>query len=154
MKHVEIFTDGACSGNPGAGGWAAILMYGAHKKEISGGYRLTTNNRMEIMAVLKAFEALKEPCRVTLCSDSKYVIDALSLGWAKKWRANGWMRTKRDSAQNPDLWAKLLDITDKHDIKYIWIKGHSGHPENERCDELAVSAYGQASLPEDEGYTS
>lgn len=152
MKHIEIFTDGACSGNPGPGGWAAILKYGAHTKEICGGYRLTTNNRMEIMAVLKALSALKEPCHITLYSDSKYVIDALSLGWAKKWRAAGWMRTKRDPALNPDLWKLLLNEAEQHEIEYVWVKGHAGHPENERCDTLAVEAYQKDCLDEDKGY--
>ena len=152
MKHVDIFTDGGCSGNPGPGGWGAILRYGGHTKELSGGYRLTTNNRMEIMAVLKALSALKESCSVTLYCDSKYVVDALSLGWAEKWRAAGWMRTKRDKALNPDLWEPLLGEVSRHEIEYIWVKGHAGHPENERCDELAVSAYQNGVLEEDTGY--
>lgn len=149
---VKIFTDGACSGNPGKGGYGAILQYGEHRKEISAGYKLTTNNRMEILAVLEAFRCLKKPCEVNLCSDSKYVIDALSLGWAKKWRDNGWMRTKKDKALNVDLWDALLLEVDKHNVSYTWVKGHAGHPENERCDKLATTAYAGNNLLDDTGY--
>lgn len=149
---MEIYTDGACSKNPGPGGYGAILKYGNHVKEISKGYRLTTNNRMEIMAVLEALRALNQPCEVTLYSDSKYVIDALSEGWAEKWRQNGWMRNKREKALNPDLWEALLEEAGRHKIKYVWVRGHSGHPENERCDRLAVSAYSWENLFEDTGY--
>lgn len=138
MKTVILYTDGACSGNPGPGGWGAILEYKGTRKELSGGEAQTTNNRMEMTAVLRALEALKEPCRVVLCSDSKYVIDALSKGWAKKWRANGWKRGDKKPALNPDLWEQLLNACERHEIEYQWIKGHAGHPENERCDELAV----------------
>ena len=138
MKQVNVYTDGACSGNPGPGGWGAILEYKGTRKELSGGEAQTTNNRMEMTAVLRALEALKEPCRVVLCSDSKYVIDALSKGWAKKWRANGWKRGDKKPALNPDLWEQLLNAWERHEIEYQWIKGHAGHPENERCDELAV----------------
>ena len=138
MKQVNVYTDGACSGNPGPGGWGAILEYKGTRKELSGGEAQTTNNRMEMTAVLRALEALKEPCRVVLCSDSKYVIDALAKGWAKKWRANGWKRGDKKPALNPDLWEQLLNACERHEIEYQWIKGHAGHPENERCDELAV----------------
>ena len=138
MKQVNVYTDGACSGNPGPGGWGAILEYKGTRKELSGGEAQTTNNRMEMTAVLRALEALKEPCRVVLCSDSKYVIDVLSKGWAKKWRANGWKRGDKKPALNPDLWEQLLNACERHEIEYQWIKGHAGHPENERCDELAV----------------
>ena len=138
MKQVNVYTDGACSGNPGPGGWGAILEYKGTRKELSGGEAQTTNNRMEMTAVLRALEALKEPCRVVLCSDSKYVIDALSKGWAKKWRANGWKRGDKKPALNPDLWEQLLNACERHEIEYQWIKGHAGHAENERCDELAV----------------
>ena len=138
MKQVNVYTDGACSGNPGPGGWGAILEYKGTRKGLSGGEAQTTNNRMEMTAVLRALEALKEPCRVVLCSDSKYVIDALSKGWAKKWRANGWKRGDKKPALNPDLWEQLLNACERHEIEYQWIKGHAGHPENERCDELAV----------------
>lgn len=152
MKEVKIYTDGACSGNPGKGGYGAVLIYGEHKKEISEGFLLTTNNRMEILAVLKALQCLKEPCSITLTSDSKYVIDALSKGWAEKWKQNGWMRTKSDRALNVDLWEPLLLEISKHKMEYVWVKGHAGHPENERCDALATSAYGKYNLSEDTGY--
>ncbi|MBQ6908002.1 MAG: ribonuclease HI [Clostridia bacterium] len=138
MKVVNLYTDGACSGNPGPGGYGAILKYGDYTKEISGGEPLTTNNRMELMAVISGLEALKEPCRVILTSDSKYVIDALENGWAKKWQENGWMRTKKDKALNPDLWERLLKLTEYHQMEYVWVKGHAGHPENEKCDKMAV----------------
>lgn len=138
MKNVEIFTDGACSGNPGPGGWGAILRYKGNEKELSGGSADTTNNRMEITAVLQALTALKEPCNVTLYSDSQYVCNALKLGWAKKWKANNWMRNKKEPALNPDLWEKLLEQYDRHNVTVMWVKGHAGHPENERCDRLAV----------------
>jgi len=138
MKNVEIFTDGACSGNPGPGGWGAILRYNQVEKEISGGEENTTNNRMEITAVLEALTMLKEPCNVTLYSDSQYVYNALKLGWAKKWRANNWMRNKKEPALNPDLWERLLQQYDRHNVTIVWVKGHAGHPENERCDRLAV----------------
>lgn len=141
MKKVEIFTDGACSGNPGPGGYGAILRFNGIERELSGGEANTTNNRMELMAVIVALEALKEQCEVVLTSDSKYVIDALSLGWAKKWQENNWMRNKKDKALNPDLWERLLTLTDYHKVTYNWIKGHAGHPENERCDKLAVDSY-------------
>lgn len=139
MKSVEIFTDGACSGNPGPGGWGAILRYKSTEKEISGGEANTTNNRMEITAVIEALALLKEPCEVTLYSDSQYVCNALTKGWAKKWQANNWMRNKSDPALNPDLWEKLLALYEKHTVKVVWVRGHAGHPENERCDKLAVA---------------
>ena len=140
MKTVDIFTDGACSGNPGPGGWGAVLRYNGHEKELSGGEAETTNNRMELCAVIYALEALKEPCEVNLYSDSQYVCNALTQGWAKKWRANGWMRNKKEKALNPDLWERLLDLCEKHTVHVNWVKGHAGHPENERCDRLAVEA--------------
>ena len=139
MKKVDIFTDGACSGNPGSGGWGAILRYNTVEKEISGGESNTTNNRMEITAVIEALAMLKEPCEVTLYSDSQYVCNALEKGWAKKWKANNWMRNKKDPALNPDLWERLLQLYDTHKVKIVWVKGHAGHPENERCDRLAVA---------------
>ena len=138
MKTVTVYTDGACSGNPGPGGWAAILMYGPHKKELSGGEAETTNNRMELTAVLRALEALKEPCEVDLWSDSKYVIDGLSKGWARSWRAKGWVKSDKKPALNPDLWGPLLDQTDRHTLRYHWVKGHAENEWNNRCDELAV----------------
>lgn len=140
LKKVTLYTDGACSGNPGAGGWGAILEFNGVKKELSGGEADTTNNRMELTAVIKGLSALKERCHVTIISDSKYVLDALRLGWAEKWRKNGWMRNKKDKALNPDLWEQLLTLVKQHETELIWVKGHDGHPENERCDELAVQA--------------
>lgn len=137
-KQIEIFTDGACSGNPGAGGYGVILKYGSNTKELSGGEKHTTNNRMELMGVITGLSALKEPCEVKLYSDSKYIVDAINQGWAKKWKANGWMRSKNEPALNSDLWEKLLNLILIHDVTFIWVKGHAGHPENERCDTLAV----------------
>ncbi len=137
-KQVEIFTDGACSGNPGPGGYGVILRYKGINKELSGGEACTTNNRMELTAVITGLSALKESCCVTLYSDSKYIIDAIQKGWAKKWQANGWMRNKKDPALNPDLWEKLLHLLEQHEVNFVWVKGHAGHPENERCDRLAV----------------
>ena len=139
MKKVDIYTDGACSGNPGPGGWGAILRFGPHEKELSGGEPNTTNNRMELTAVIKALSALKESCEITIHSDSKYIIDAIQQGWAKKWRANNWMRNKKDKALNPDLWGQLLGLLEQHQVTFHWVKGHAGHPENERCDQLAVA---------------
>ena len=137
MKTVTIYTDGACSGNPGPGGWGAVLMFGDHKKEISGGDAQTTNNRMELMGVISALEQLKEPCIVELYSDSKYVIDALDKGWARSWKKNGWKR-KTGPALNPDLWDRLLTLCDRHQVNLHWVKGHADNPYNNRCDELAV----------------
>ena len=139
MKCVEIYTDGACSGNPGPGGWAAILKYGEFRKELSGGDSATTNNRMEITGAIEGLSALKEPCRVKLYSDSQYLVRAINEGWAERWRSRGWMRTKTDPALNSDLWEKLLVLLEKHDVEFIWVRGHNGHPENERCDRLAVA---------------
>lgn len=141
MKTVKIFTDGACSGNPGAGGWGAILEYNGFKKELSGGEALTTNNRMELTAVIKALEALKEPCHTVITTDSKYVCDSMQRGWARSWQKNGWKKANKEQALNIDLWERLLELDDTHKIEFIWVKGHAGHPENERCDELAVSYY-------------
>ena len=138
MKHVDIYTDGSCRGNPGVGGWGAILIYGSHKRELSGGDAQTTNNRMELTAVIEALSALKEPCEVTLTSDSKYVIDALEQGWAKGWKARGWKKADKSPALNPDLWETLLELTDYHKVTTVWVKGHAGHPYNERCDALAT----------------
>lgn len=135
---VEIFTDGACSGNPGPGGYGAILRFGEHMKEISGGEALTTNNRMELMGVISALSALKFPCDVVLTTDSKYVVDSVTKGWAKGWKANGWVKADKKPALNVDLWEKLLDLLEVHNVEFIWVKGHAGHPENERCDQLAV----------------
>jgi len=153
-KHVTIYTDGACLGNPGPGGYGIILLYQGHKRELSGGYRKTTNNRMEIMAAIVGLEALKEKCKVRLFSDSEYLVKAMSRGWAQKWRANRWKRNKREKALNPDLWERLLRLCEHHDVEFSWVKGHAGTPENIRCDELAMQAAQQANLPDDEGYIS
>ncbi len=139
MKEVQLFTDGACSGNPGPGGYGTILRYGVHELELSGGAAETTNNRMELMAVIAGLEALREPCKVTLYSDSKYLIDAIEKGWAEKWKAKGWMRTSKEKAMNPDLWERILTLFQTHKVTTVWVKGHAGHPENERCDQLAVA---------------
>ncbi len=143
-KHIEIFTDGACSGNPGPGGWGAILRFGEHEKELSGGDKNTTNNRMELTAVISALSALKEPCCVTLTTDSKYVADAIEKGWAISWQNNGWRKADKRRALNSDLWEKLLKLLEIHEVKFNWVKGHAGHPENERCDKLATDYYSQS----------
>jgi ribonuclease HI len=140
MTSVTLYTDGACKGNPGAGGYAAILLSGSHRKELSGGFRLTTNNRMELLGVIAGLEALTRPCRVTVFTDSSYVQNAMTQGWARKWQAQGWMRNKKERAENPDLWQRLLDLCSTHDVTFHWLRGHAGHPENERADRLAVSA--------------
>ena len=139
MKQVTVYTDGACSGNPGPGGWGAILRYGAHEKEISGGAASTTNNRMELTAGSEALRLLKEPCLVELWSDSKYVIDALEKGWARSWQKRGWVKGDKKPALNPDLWEELLALTDRHTVRCHWVKGHADDPYNERCDRLAVA---------------
>ena len=139
MKQVDIFTDGACSGNPGPGGWGAILRYKGTDKEISGGEKQTTNNRMELTAVIEALKLLKEPCEVTLWTDSKYVADGLGKGWAAGWKKNGWRKADKKPALNPDLWDELLNLNNKHTINIQWIKGHASHPENEKCDRMAVA---------------
>lgn len=139
MKTVTIYTDGACSGNPGPGGWGVILMYGPHKKELSGGEAHTTNNRMELTGVITALECLKEPCVVELYSDSKYVIDALDKGWARGWQKRDWIKSDKKPALNPDLWEKLLALCDYHKVNLHWVKGHASNPYNNRCDELAVA---------------
>ena len=138
MKQVTIYTDGACSGNPGPGGWASILIYQGREKELSGGERQTTNNRMEMTAVISALEALKEPCEVELWSDSRYVVDALEKGWAESWQKKGWKRSNKEPALNPDLWEKLLALTAQHRLHCHWVKGHAENSYNNRCDELAV----------------
>ena len=139
MKTVTLYTDGACSGNPGPGGWGAILEYKGTEKELSGGAANTTNNRMELTAVIEGLKALKEPCTVELYSDSKYVIDALQKGWAKSWRSNGWRKADKKPALNPDLWEQLLELTERHTMHYHWVKGHADNPNNNRCDQLAVA---------------
>ena len=139
MKHVDIYTDGACRGNPGKGGWGAILVYGSTEKELSGGERETTNNRMELTAVISALSALRERCEVTLTSDSKYVIDAIEKGWALSWKAKGWRKADKSPALNVDLWEQLLALLEKHEVTFVWVRGHNGHPYNERCDALATA---------------
>ena len=141
MKTVYIYTDGACSGNPGAGGWGAVLKYGAACKELSGAEEMTTNNRLELTAVIMGLKALKEPCEVILTTDSRYVVDGIEKGWARSWQRNGWIKSDKKPALNRELWEELLLLLDTHKVKFVWVKGHAGHPENERCDELAVSAY-------------
>ena len=149
---VDIYTDGACIGNPGPGGYGVVLLFQDHRKELSGGYRKTTNNRMEILAAIVGLEALKERCQVTLFSDSQYLVRAVEEGWALKWRANGWRRNKRQKALNPDLWDRLLGLCENHDVKFRWVRGHVGNRENERCDELAVRSAHSSDLPVDAGY--
>ena len=134
MRYVEIFTDGACSGNPGPGGWGAVLRYGNKEKELCGGEKNTTNNRMELTAVIKALSALKEPCQVKLTTDSKYVVDSINLGWARSWQKNGWRKADKKPALNAELWEQLLSLLEIHTVEFVWVKGHAGHPENERCD--------------------
>ena len=141
MKTVEIFTDGAGSGNPGPGGWGAILRYGGKEKELSGGETETTNNRMELTAAIMALRALKEPCKVILTTDSKYLSDGIGLGWAENWKENGWRKADKKPALNVDLWEEILELFKKHDVTINWVKGHNGHSENERCDALAVAFY-------------
>lgn len=141
MKKVEIYTDGACSGNPGKGGWGAVLVYKNNEKEISGYDESTTNNRMELTAVIEALSSLKEPCEVLLTTDSKYVCDAVTKCWVYSWKKNGWRKADKKPALNVDLWEKLLPLLEKHSVEWNWVKGHAGHPYNERCDALAVEEY-------------
>ncbi len=152
VRRVSIHTDGSCLGNPGPGGYAAILEYQGQEKELTGGFRRTTNNRMEILAVIAGLEALTERCSVTVYSDSRYVVDAIEKGWARKWRANGWMRNKREPAINPDLWDRLLGAMQKHEVELKWVRGHTGNAGNTRADRLAVAAAKGTSLPRDDGY--
>src|ERR1044072_1156211 len=151
-KHVDIHTDGACLGNPGPGGYAAILVYGKEERAVTGGFRLTTNNRMEIMAAIGALSALKVGCRVTLYSDSQYLVNSMKGGFVHKWRAMGWKRNKKERAQNPDLWEQLLQLAAQHQISWEWVHGHRGHEMNERCDRLAVAAANGPDLAADDGY--
>ena len=156
MKIVDIYTDGACSGNPGAGGYGAVLLYGAARREISAAYKNTTNNRMEILAAIEGLMALKEPCQVNLYSDSRYLVDAVEKGWVTRWKASGWMRNKREAAQNVDLWERLLPLLARHKVRFIWVRGHAENAENNRCDAMARAAIEAAqkdeSFLEDEGY--
>ena len=139
MKEVYLYTDGACRGNPGKGGWGAILVYGKFRRELSGGEPMTTNNRMELLGAINGLDALKEPCRVILTSDSKYLVDGMTKGWASSWKAKGWKKADGKPALNPELWDRLLTLCEKHQVEFVWVKGHAGHPENERCDVLATT---------------
>ena len=139
MKQIEMFTDGACSGNPGAGGWGTILRYGSYEKEFSGGSPDTTNNRMEMTAVIEGLKKLKEPCSVTVTTDSKYVVDSITKKWVYSWKKRNWIKSDGKPALNADLWQEMLNLLEIHDVTFIWVKGHAGHPENERCDALAVA---------------
>ena len=149
---VTIYTDGGCLGNPGPGGYGVVLRSGSHEKHLSGGFRKTTNNRMEIMAAIVALEALKFPCSVALHSDSKYLVDAMTLGWVTRWKANGWRRNKKDKAVNVDLWERLLIACREHDVTFVWVRGHAGHKYNEICDVLAKKAAAGTDLPMDTEY--
>lgn len=146
IKFVEIFTDGACSGNPGPGGYGVVLRYGTKEKELSGGDSSTTNNRMELLGVITGLAALKEPCQVTLTTDSKYVVDSITKGWVYNWKKNNWIKSDKKPALNVDLWEQLLPLLEKHKVTFNWVKGHAGHPENERCDRLAVEQRDRYSL--------
>jgi ribonuclease HI len=152
LKRVTIYTDGGCIGNPGPGGYGVVLLYGEKRRELSAGFRRTTNNRMEIMAAIAGLETLRYPCSVTIHTDSQYLANSIMLGWAARWRANGWRRNKTERAVNPDLWARLLDLCAKHKVRFEWVKGHAGNVENECCDRPSVAASAGADLPADEGY--
>ncbi len=149
MKQIEIYTDGACRGNPGPGGYGAVLKYRQHRKEISGGFRETTNNRMEIYAAIAALEQLIEPCEITLYSDSRYLVDAISKRWLANWRRRGWIKADRQPVLNVDLWRRLEEAMAPHRLKFVWVRGHASNAENNRCDELAVAAATRGNLPED-----
>lgn len=151
---VTIYTDGGCIDNPGPGGYGIVLVYERHRKEVSAGFRRTTNNRMELMAAIAGLEALKRPCRVTIFSDSQYLVNAIELGWARRWQAHGWRRNKEEKALNPDLWERLLRQCDRHQVRFKWLRGHAGHAENERCDELARAAARGQTLHVDQVYES
>lgn len=151
---VLAFSDGSALGNPGPGGYGIVLKYRGATNELSAGYRYTTNNRMELLGAIVALETLKRPCRVILATDSRYVVDGITQGWAERWRANGWRRGKRGRALNPDLWERLLDAVERHDVTFEWVRGHAGHPENEHCDQLANVAARQGNLAADEQYES
>ena len=139
MKHVDIYTDGACRGNPGKGGWGAILVFCGVEKELSGGESMTTNNRMELMGAISALEALREPCEVTLTSDSKYLTDAINKGWLESWKKNGWRKSDKSEVLNVELWQRIDALLSVHSVSFVWVHGHTGHPYNERCDALATA---------------
>ncbi|MGQ9815430.1 MAG: ribonuclease HI, partial [Candidatus Roseilinea sp.] len=151
---VVMYTDGGCDPNPGPGGYGVVLLFAGHRKELSGGYRLTTNNRMEIMAAIAGLKALNRRCRVTLHTDSEYLANAMNKGWARRWCMNGWMRNKTDPALNPDLWQELLALCEQHEVTFVWVRGHAGNPDNERCDQLTRQAWRNRNLPPDPGYPS
>lgn len=152
MKKVVIYTDGACSGNPGAGGYGAVLLYGKYRKELSEGYKQTTNNRMEMLAVIKALEALNEPCEVDLYSDSQYVVNSVTKGWVYGWKKKNWIKSDKKKALNTDLWERMLELLKIHNVKFIWVKGHADNVENERCDFLARQAIASDNLEVDENF--
>jgi ribonuclease HI len=152
LKNVKIYTDGGCIRNPGPGGYGVVLLYDSHRKELSGGFRRTTNNRMEIFAAIAGLETLKEPCRVIVFSDSQYLVFAIQKGWARRWQANGWWRNKEEKAINPDLWERILNLCEIHQVTFEWLRGHAGQDENERCDELAKAAARRKNLSIDEIY--
>ena len=154
MKKIDVYTDGACTGNPGKGGYGAVLIYNGIKKEISGGYVLTTNNRMELIAAIEALKQLKEPCEVTLYSDSKYLTDAINKGWLESWKKNNWKKSDKKSVLNIDLWQELAKLLEIHCVEFVWVKGHAGNEFNEVCDALAVDAYTNSAVHEDRGYIS
>jgi ribonuclease HI len=152
LKEITVYTDGACTGNPGPGGYGIVLMHGAKRREISGGFRRTTNNRMELMAVIVALDTLRYRCRVTINTDSSYVSNGIMLGWARRWRSKGWRKSDGKPVINIDLWTRLLDLLEQHEASFVWLRGHAGHAENERCDTLAVEAAKGSDLPVDSGY--
>ena len=152
MKKVTIYTDGGCSPNPGPGGYGIVLIYGEQRRELSGGYRSTTNNRMELTAAIRGLQALKEPCDVTLFSDSQYVVNGITKGWARRWKSKGWIKSDKRLAENIDLWEDLLNLCETHTVRFEWIRGHNGHAENECCDRLAGDASRRQNLPIDSVY--
>ena len=152
MKKVTIYTDGGCTPNPGPGGYGIVLIYGEKRRELSGGYRSTTNNRMELTAAIRGLESLKEPCDVTLFSDSQYVVNGISKGWARRWKSKGWIKSDKRPAENIDLWEDLLNLCETHTVRFEWIRGHNGHAENECCDRLAGDASRRQDLPIDSVY--
>ena len=152
MKEVTIYTDGGAKGNPGPGGFGVVLKSGGHRKEMMGGFEHTTNNRMELMGAITAFEALKEPCRVKFYSDSKYVVDSMRQGWLEGWKKRGWKKSDKKPVLNQDLWRRLDAASSKHEVEWNWVKGHAGHDDNERCDELVGEAVDAGNLAVDEGY--
>jgi ribonuclease HI len=152
FKHVTIYTDGGCIDNPGPGGYGVVLLYKNRRKELTGGFRRTTNNRMEILAAIAGIEALRTKCRVTVYSDSQYLVNAIERGWARRWQARGWWRNREERAHNPDLWARLLQLCEQHEVRFRWVRGHAGNKENERCDTLARETARRRDLPQDTGY--